>query len=183
MAGFKKEFDEKVRPALREKLEIANKMAVPTIEKIVINMGIGNNVRQRYVCRCMWKNWQLLTRPAPPDPQSPKKSISNFRLREGMQIGARVTLRGARMYDFLERFINTALPRIRDFRGIPTRGFDGRGNYTLGIREQTIFPEIDPDKVKRNQGMDITIVTTAETDEAGLELLRLTGMPFADKRN
>ncbi len=154
-----------------------NRLQVPRLEKIVVNMGFDSETDRDAIKAAT----EELTRIAGQRPVVTKarKSISNFHLREGMPIGAKVTLRGARMYEFLDRLITAALPRIRDFRGVPKRSFDGRGNYTLGLTEQTIFPEINPDGVKRVQGMDITMVTTARTDEEARDLLSRFGIPFA----
>jgi large subunit ribosomal protein L5 len=155
-----------------------NRMQVPRVEKVVVNMGINSNFEKEVLAEAQ-QELAVITGQRPLVTRA-KKSISNFRLRKGMPVGAKVTLRGARMYEFLERFFNAALPRIRDFRGVSPRGFDGRGNYTMGIRDQTIFPEVELDKIKRNLGMDVTIVTTARTDADAKELLRLLGMPFSN---
>ena len=179
MVKLQEKFRTELKPALKDKLGCDNIMQVPRITKVVINMGIGNQVDKDSFSRHV-DELALLAGQQPMVTRA-SKSISNFKLREGMQLGAKVTLRGPRMYDFIERFVHTALPRIRDFRGLSSRkGFDGRGNWTLGIKDQTIFPEIDPDQVKRTQGMDITFVTTASTKAEALELLRIFGMPFAD---
>ena len=179
MANLKQKYQEQVVPALIQKYGITNPMVVPKLEKIVVNMafGIVDKDTQKSVIEDLTK-----ITGQKPALCAARKSISNFKLREGMVIGANVTLRGSRMYDFLDRFINIALPRIRDFRGVPNKGFDHRGNYTLGLKEQTIFPEIDLSRHGApEQGMDITIVTTADTDEKAKELLTQLGMPFAGR--
>jgi len=178
MATLKDKYDKEVMPQLCEKLGGRQRLSVPRVKKVVVNMGTGVMDKDEYQAHV-----DELAKITGQRPQIRKarKSISNFKLREGMTIGARVTLRGRRMYEFLDRLINAALPRIRDFRGISGAAFDGRGNYTLGIKDQTIFPEIDPDAVKGTQGMDITFVTSAADDRAAKELLKLLGMPFADK--
>jgi len=177
MARLKKQYYEMILPELRKQRGYANIMQVPRLEKIVINMCIGSK-GDRDDLKNAAEELASITGQKPVMTKA-KVSISNFRLREGMVIGTMVTLRGARMYEFLERLITVALPRIRDFRGISPKAFDGRGNYTLGIEEQTIFPEINPDRVKRAQGMDISFVTTARTNDEGRDLLRLLGLPFA----
>ena len=176
MANLKQKYKESVIPALREKFGFTNPMLVPKVEKIVVNMafGIVDKDTQKSVVDDLTK----ITGQTPVLCKA-RKSVSNFKLREGMVIGAKVTLRGNRMYDFLDRYINIALPRIRDFRGVPARGFDGRGNYTMGLKEQTIFPEIDLSRHGApEQGMDITVVTTAKNNQQARELLSLLGMPF-----
>ena len=176
MANLKQKYQEAVVPALSEKFGFKNPMLVPKVDKVVINMsfGIVDKDTQKSVVDDLTK----ITGQKPALCKA-RKSVSNFKLREGMVIGAKVTLRGKRMYDFLDRFINIALPRIRDFRGVPTRGFDGRGNYTMGLKEQTIFPEIDLSRHGApEQGMDITVVTTATNNQQARELLSLLGMPF-----
>lgn len=177
MARLKTSYYEKVVPALMEKHGYQNRMQVPRLDKIVLNTCIGtkgdrDDLKNAAADLATITGQKAVLTKA-------RKSISNFRLREGMDIGAMVTLRGTRMYEFLERLVQVALPRIRDFRGISPKSFDGRGNYTLGLEEQTIFPEINPDRVKRYQGMDICFVTTARTNDEGRELLRMLGMPFA----
>jgi large subunit ribosomal protein L5 len=167
-----------VAPQLRTSRGYKNVMQIPRLTKVVVNMGINTQV-DKDTFKVLVEDLGRITGQRPQVTTS-RKSIANFKLREGQPVGARVTLRGARMYEFLERLIHVALPRIRDFRGIPNRGFDGRGCYTLGLKEQTIFPEIDPDQVKKVQGMDITVVTTAKTDDEARELLKLMGMPFAN---
>ena len=164
-------------PALQQKFGYQNVMMIPRLEKIVINMGLGD-------CKDNAKALETavaeLTEIAGQKPQvtQAKKSIANFKVREGMNVGAKVTLRGARMEEFMDKLVNIALPRVRDFRGVSTKAFDGRGNYALGIREQLLFPEIEYDKVEKIRGMEMIFVTTAQTDEEAKELLRLLGMPF-----
>ncbi|HUJ08767.1 MAG TPA: 50S ribosomal protein L5 [Verrucomicrobiae bacterium] len=155
----------------------ANRMQVPKLEKIVVNMGINSNHDKDVLAEAQQELATITGQKAVVT--RAKKSISNFKVRKDMPVGAKVTLRGARMYEFLERFFNAALPRIRDFRGVNPRGFDGRGSYTMGVRDQTIFPEVELDKIKHNLGMDVTIVTTAATDGEAKELLKLLGMPFS----
>ena len=178
MANFKEKYVTKAIPALREKFKLENPMQVPKIEKVVINMAFG--ILDKDAQKTAMNDLTKLSGQFPKLCAS-RKSISNFKLREGQVVGAKVTLRGPRMYDFLERFVNVALPRIRDFRGIPNRGFDGRGNYTIGIKEESIFPEVERGHVHVDHGMDITIVTTAPTNEQARELLVQMGMPFAGK--
>ena len=165
-------------PRLQQDLGIANPMRVPRLEKIVVNMGVGEAVRDSKLLDAAVEDLTIVTGQKPLVTKA-RKSIAAFKLREGMAIGAKVTLRGARMWEFLDRLLSTALPRIRDFRGLDAKAFDGHGNYTLGVTEQLIFPEIDYDKVVKIRGMDITIVTTAETDDEGRALLRALGFPFA----
>jgi len=169
-----------VRSALIEKRSYRNPHQVPRMEKIVINMGVSSMLEKTAVEDAA-KDLAMITGRKPVINKA-KKSMSNFKLREGQSIGCRVTLRREAMYEFFDRLVSAALPRIRDFRGISSRSFDGRGNYSLGIADQTVFPEIELDKIKRQQGMDITIVTTAPTDEEALDLLKLMGMPFAEGR-
>lgn len=179
MANLKQKYQEQVVPALKQKYGITNPMVVPKLEKIVVNMAFG--IVDKDTQKSVIEDLAKITGQKPALCAA-RKSISNFKLREGMVIGAKVTLRGNRMYDFLDRFVNIALPRIRDFRGVPNKGFDHRGNYTLGLKEQTIFPEIDLSRHGApEQGMDITIVTTADTDEKAKELLSQLGMPFAGR--
>ena len=165
-------------PQLMKELGISNPMRVPRLVKVVVNMGVG--IAEKDALKAHLDELGKITGQKAVVTKA-RKSISNFKLREGMSIGAKVTLRGARMYEFMERLITAALPRIRDFRGVPADSFDGRGNYTMGIKEQTIFPEIDPNKVTSIHGMDITIVTTAEDDREARALLKMLGMPFAGK--
>jgi large subunit ribosomal protein L5 len=168
-----------VRPALKEKRKYQNVHQIPKLEKIVVNMGVSASLEKSAVDDAT-RDMTMITGRKPVINKS-RHSIANFKLREGQNIGCRVTLRREVMYEFFDRLIATALPRIRDFRGLSPRAFDGRGNYTLGVSDQTIFPEIELDKIKRTQGMDITIVTNAPTNEEALDLLKLMGMPFAEK--
>lgn len=174
---LKEKYSNEIVPALIEKFNYSSPMQTPKIDKIVINMGVGDAVTNSKNLDKAVEELTLISGQKPVITHA-KKSIAGFRLREGMPIGAKVTLRGERMYDFLDKLITVSLPRVRDFRGISKRSFDGRGNYTLGIREQLIFPEIDFDNVDKVRGMDIVIVTTANTDEESKELLTQIGMPF-----
>jgi len=169
-----------VRPALIEKRKYKNVHQDPRLEKIVVNMGVSASLEKGAIDDAAKDLSQITGRK--PVISKARKSIANFKLREGQPIGCRVTLRRDQMYEFFDRLIAAALPRIRDFRGTSPRSFDGRGNYSLGISDQTVFPEIELDKIKRQQGMDITIVTTAPTDEEALELLKMMGMPFAEAK-
>lgn len=178
MARLKELYYKEIVPALMEKFQYKNIMEVPKLEKVVINMGVGDAKENPRFLESAIEDLSLIAGQKPVVTQA-KKSISNFKLRQGMKIGAKVTLRGDRMYEFVDKLLNVALPRVRDFRGVSDRSFDGRGNYSLGIREQLIFPEIDYDKVEKVRGMDIAFVTTAKTDEEAREFLRLLGMPFA----
>lgn len=180
MARLKEQYNSEIRPALLQHFGYGNTMQVPRIEKVVLNMGVGEASQNASLLDSAVSELSAITGQKAVVTRA-KKSISNFKIREGMPVGCRVTLRGARMYEFLDRLINVAIPRIRDFRGVSTRSFDGRGNYTLGLTEQTIFPEIDYDRVDLFRGMDITIVTSADTDEESAELLRHLGMPFRDQ--
>ncbi|RTQ53198.1 50S ribosomal protein L5 [Hymenobacter gummosus] len=181
MARLKDIYDKEIRQQLQEKFQFKSTMQVPRITKICINRGIGKAVAdKKLVDNGVDELTQITGQKAVPT--IAKRSVSNFKLREGMPIGARVTLRGNQMYEFLDRLLTVALPRVRDFKGISDKGFDGRGNYTLGIKEQIIFPEISIDKIKEIGGMDITFVTTAENDEQSYELLRAFGMPFANAK-
>ena len=168
-----------VVPALKEKRKYANIHQIPRMEKIVVNMGVSASLEKGAIEDAA-KDLSLITGRKAAISKS-RHSIANFKLRENQPIGCRVTLRRDAMYEFFDRLVATALPRIRDFRGLSPRSFDGRGNYSLGVNDQTIFPEIELDKIKRQQGMDITIVTSAETNEEALEMLKLMGMPFAEK--
>jgi len=168
-----------VRPALKEKRKYQNVHQIPKLEKIVINMGVSASLEKGAVDDAT-RDMTMITGRKPVINKA-RHSIANFKLREGQNIGCRVTLRREVMYEFFDRLVAAALPRIRDFRGLSPRSFDGRGNYTLGVSDQTIFPEIELDKIKRTQGMDITIVTTAPTNDEALELLKMMGMPFAEK--
>src|SRR6266403_2135660 len=171
---------ESVKPALIEKRKYQNIHQVPHLEKIVVNMGVSASLEKGAVDDAV-KDMTMITGRKPVINKA-RKSIANFKLREGQSIGCRVTLRRDVMYEFFDRLVAAALPRIRDFRGVSLRSFDGRGSYSLGVSDQTIFPEIELDKIKRQQGMDITIVTTAPTDEEAMDLLKLMGMPFAEGR-
>jgi len=177
MSRLKEQYINTIRPELMKKFSYSSVEAVPKIEKIVVNIGVGDAVHDAKVMDSVVDELRTLTGQQPIVTRA-KKSISNFKLREGMAIGAKVTLRGEKMYYFLDKLISVALPRVRDFRGINATAFDGRGNYTLGIKEQLIFPEINFDKVKKIRGLDVTIVTTAKTDKEGKELLNAFGMPF-----
>jgi large subunit ribosomal protein L5 len=177
MNRLKEKFVNEISPALVSKFNYKSVMQVPKIEKIVINMGVGDAVSNAKALDVAVEELALLSGQKPIVTRA-KKSIAGFRLREGMPIGAKVTLRGERMYEFLDKLVSISLPRVRDFRGISKKSFDGRGNYTLGVKEQLIFPEIDYDKVSKVRGMDIVIVTTANTDEEARELLTQFGMPF-----
>lgn len=164
-------------PALMEKFEFKSVMEAPYVEKIVVNMGVGDSITNSKALDDAVSEMGQLTGQKPIITKA-KKSIANFKLREGMPIGCKVTLRGQKMYEFLDKLVNIALPRVRDFQGVSKKSFDGRGNYTLGVKEQLIFPEINYDKINRVRGMDIVIVTTAKSDLEGLELLGQLGMPF-----
>lgn len=177
MARLKEKYRNDIAPAIAKEFEIGNKMAIPKVEKIVINMGVGEAISNSKILDTVVEELTSITGQKPVITKA-KKSIAAFKLREGMSIGSMVTLRGDRMYEFLDRLISVALPRVRDFRGISPKSFDGRGNYTLGIKEQLIFPEIDFNKVDNTRGMNISIVTTAENDEQGRSLLKAMGMPF-----
>ena len=177
MTRLYKKYRDEVAPKLKEQFGFKSIMRAPRLEKIVLNQGLGEAIANPKVIESAVAEMALIAGQKPIVCRA-RKSISNFKLREGVAIGCSVTLRGARMYEFLDRLTSVALPRVRDFRGVPTKSFDGRGNYTLGIKEQIIFPEINYDKIDKIRGMNITICTTAKTDEEGLELLRLMGMPF-----
>jgi len=179
VARLRTQYREEILPALRERFAYRNTMQVPLLEKIVVNVGVGDAVQDSKVLQATVDDLTAITGQKPSIRRA-KKAISNFKLRQGMAIGAMVTLRRERMYEFLDRLVNFALPQVRDFGGLPVRAFDGRGNYTLGVREQIIFPEIDYDRIDRIRGMDITFVTSASTDEEACELLRLFGMPFSN---
>jgi large subunit ribosomal protein L5 len=174
---LKQAYRERSVAQLQGELGLANPMQVPRVEKIVVNMGVGDAVREARMLDAAVDDLQVITGQKPLVTKA-RKSIAGFKLRQGMAIGAKVTLRGDRMWEFLDRLLATALPRIRDFRGLPVEGFDGRGNYTLGVTEQLIFPEVDYDKVVKVRGMDITVVTTAKTDDEGRALLASLGFPF-----
>ncbi len=174
---LKERYEKEIKLALKEKLNLKNIMEVPKLEKIVINMGIGEATQNIKALDAAAADLKTITGQAPVIRRA-KKSISSFRLRKGMPIGLSVTLRGDRMYEFLDRLISIVIPRIRDFRGISRKAFDGRGNYTLGLKDQLVFPEIDYNKVDKNRGMNITIVTTAKDDKSAFALLEMFGMPF-----
>lgn len=177
--GLKERYRSEVIPQLMKKFNYRNVMEAPRLEKIVINMGVGEAIQNPKALEAAVNDLAQITGQRPIVTKA-RKSIAAFKLRAGMKIGCKVTLRGDRMYDFMEKLVNVVLPRVRDFRGVSVRSFDGRGNYTLGLREQVIFPEIDYDKIDKVRGMDITIVTTAKTDEEARELLRFMGMPFRE---
>lgn len=173
-------YREEIREKMQDKYQYENVMQIPALTKIVVNMGIGDAARDSKLINGAMDDLSAITGQKPQIRRA-RKSIANFKLREGMPIGAKVTLRGDRMWEFLDRLLNVALPRIRDFRGLSDKQFDGHGNYTFGLSEQTMFYEIDVDKIDRPRGMDITLVTTAVDDEEGRSLLRLLGFPFVDK--
>jgi large subunit ribosomal protein L5 len=177
MARLKDRYKSEIAPALAKEFGIKNPMAVPRIEKVVVNMGMGEAIANAKILDTAVDELRVVTGQKPVVTKA-KKSIASFKLRQGMNIGTMVTLRGDRMYEFLDRLISVALPRVRDFRGVSAKAFDGRGNYTLGIREQLIFPEIDFNKVDKTRGMNISIVTTAGNDEQARSLLKAIGMPF-----
>ena len=176
-ARLKERYQKEIAPALAKEFNITNPMATPRLEKIVINMGLGEAIANSKIIDTAADELSSIAGQKPVTTKA-KKSIASFKLREGMAIGSMVTLRGDRMYEFLDRFVSVALPRVRDFRGISPKAFDGRGNYTLGIRDQLIFPEIDFNKVDKTRGMNISIVTTAKNDEQARALLKALGMPF-----
>jgi large subunit ribosomal protein L5 len=177
MARLRDKYKKETAPALAKEFDIKNPMAVPRIEKVVVNMGLGEASANAKILDVATEELKSITGQKPVITKA-KKSIAAFKLRQGMNIGAMVTLRGERMYEFLDRLISVALPRVRDFRGVSGKAFDGRGNYTLGVREQLIFPEIDFNKVDKTRGMNITIVTTAKSDDQARSLLKSLGMPF-----
>jgi len=177
MARLKDKYRNEIAGAIAKEFDIKNPMAIPKIEKIVVNMGVGEAISNGKILDTATEEIRVITGQKPVVTKA-KKSIAAFKLRQGMSIGSMVTLRGDRMYEFLDRLISVALPRVRDFRGISGKAFDGRGNYTLGIREQLIFPEIDFNKVDKTRGMNISIVTTAQTDDQARSLLKALGMPF-----
>jgi large subunit ribosomal protein L5 len=179
MARLRDYYRTDVTAKLRATGRFPNPMQVPKLEKVVVNMGINSTI-DKDTFKAMTEDLATITGQRPVVTKA-RLSISNFKVREGMPVGTKVTLRGSRMYEFYDRLVSVALPRIRDFRGVPRKGFDGRGSYTLGLREQVIFPEIDPDKVKKTQGMDITFVTSATNNDDARELLALLGMPFEAK--
>jgi len=176
-ARLKERFDKEVRPALMKELGFKNPMQVPRLDKIVVNMGLGEAINNGKIIDASVEQLAQITGQKPVITKA-RKSIANFKLRQGQSIGAMVTLRGDRAYEFLDRLLNIALPRVRDFKGVSPKAFDGKGNYTLGVREQIIFPEINYDKIEKIKGLNVTIVTTARSDEEGRALLRHMGMPF-----
>lgn len=175
--GLKQRYEESVREELRTQFSYSNVMQIPRVEKVIVNIGMGESIGNGKAMDAAAADLATITGQKPIITKS-KKAISNFRLRVGMPIGLKVTLRGPRMWHFLEKLVTVALPRIRDFQGVPDRSFDGRGNYSLGLKEQLVFPEIEYDKIDRLRGLEITIVTTAKTDEEARALLRALGMPF-----
>lgn len=177
MSRMQEMYKAKVAPALMEKYSYKSTMQIPKLEKIVVNIGLGDAKDNPKVIEAAMGDLAAITGQKPVVTKA-RKSVANFKLREGMSIGCKVTLRGEKMYEFLDRLFNVALPRVRDFRGINPNSFDGRGNYSLGVKEQLIFPEIDYDKIDKIRGMDIIVVTTAQTDEEARELLSLMGAPF-----
>ncbi len=179
MARLQERFQKEITPQLAQRLGRTNRLSLPKLEKIVVNMGVGKALQDKTKMEQAAAQMGQITGQKPLITKA-KKAISAFRLREGMEIGCKVTLRGRRMFEFLDRLISIALPRIRDFRGVNPKSFDGHGNYNLGLAEQLVFPEIDPDKVQFTQGMDIAFVTTARNDEEARELLRSFGMPFRE---
>ncbi len=178
MTRLKEKYVSEVAPAMMQKFQYSSVMQIPKLEKIVINMGLGDTKDNAKGIDAAVAEMALISGQKPVVTKA-KKSVASFKVREGMNIGAKVTLRGAQMYEFLDKLVNVALPRVRDFRGVSSKAFDGRGNYALGIKEQLIFPEIEYDKVDKVRGMDIIFVTTAKTDEEARELLGLLGMPYA----
>jgi large subunit ribosomal protein L5 len=179
MARLKDLYKSKIVPALRERYGYKSTMAVPKIQKVVVSMGVGKAVQDKKFLESAQQDLMMITGQKPLVIRA-KKSVSNFKVRQGDQTGLKVTLRGQRMYEFMDRLINLAIPRVKDFRGLSPRSFDGEGNYSLGMNEQTVFPEIDPAKVQTSQGMNITFVTTAGTDDEARALLKLFGMPFRE---
>ena len=178
---LKERYEKEVRPALRERFGYTNPMQIPRLDKVVVNMSVGEAIANPKALDAALADLQTITGQKPVNTLA-KKSIANFKLRAGMKIGAKVTLRGERMYVFLDKLFNIVLPRIRDFRGLPRKSFDGRGNYNLGLREQLVFPEINFDKVDKTRGMDIVIVTTARNDEEASEFLTAMGLPLQKGR-
>ena len=174
---LKEKYQQEVVPALQKEFSYKNPMQVPTVHKVVVNIGMGEAIQNAKAMDAAISDLSVITGQRPVITRA-KRSVATFKLREGMQIGCMVTLRGERMYYFLDKLMNVALPRLRDFQGVSPEAFDGRGNYTLGLREQLVFPEIDYDKVDKVRGMEVSIVTTARTDEEGRRLLKMMGMPF-----
>ncbi len=179
MAFLKEKYTKEVRPALMEEFQLQNPMTVPTVEKVSLNMGLGEAVDNPKIIEKAMGQMKAISGQEPTIARA-KRSIAGFKVRQGMPIGVKVTLRGQRMWEFMERLIYVALPRERDFTGISPKSFDGHGNYTLGLQEQTIFPEIDYDKIDKVRGLNVTLVTSADNDEQGLRLLKKIGMPFHD---
>jgi large subunit ribosomal protein L5 len=179
MARLADRYREEVAPALKERFGYKNVMQIPKIEKVVVNMGVGEAVANAKAMDGAMEDLAKITGQKP-QLRRARKSVASFKVREGMPVGAKVTLRGERAWEFMDRLISVALPRVRDFRGVSPRGFDGRGNYALGLREQIIFPEIDYDAIDAVRGLDVAVVTTAETDDEAREMLRMLGMPFRD---
>ena len=175
-------YEKEIRPALAENLKRQNPMAIPKLQKITVNMGVGSAISEKKHLDDAVAAMSQITGQKPMITRS-RKAIANFRLREGMPIGCKVTLRGKRMYEFIDRLISLALPRVRDFRGLSPKGFDGRGNYSMGLSEQLVFPELNPDKFTRPQGLNVTFVTSADSDDEGRELLRQLGMPFQQEKS
>ncbi len=178
MSRLREQYDSEIRAAMKKKFGYKNDMEIPKLEKIVVNMGVGDAKDNSKVLDAAVKDMEIITGQKAIITKA-KKSVANFKLREGMAIGCKTTLRGEKMYEFADRLINLALPRVRDFRGVNPNAFDGRGNYSLGLKEQLIFPEIEYDQVEKVRGMDVCFVTTAKTDEEARELLTLFGMPYA----
>jgi large subunit ribosomal protein L5 len=179
MARLKNRYNEEIAPALKERFGIENPMRIPRLEKIVVNMGVGEAAQNSRALDGAMEDLARITGQKA-QLRRARKSIAGFKIREGMPVGARVTLRGERMWEFLERLVSVALPRVRDFRGVSPNSFDGHGNYALGLREQLIFPEISYDAIDATRGLDVAVVTTTESDEEAREFLRLLGMPFRD---
>ena len=182
MSRLRDRYREAVAPELRAKLHIQSVHAVPRVDKIVVNMGVGEGAREHKFIDAAVADLTAITGQRPVVTRA-RKSIANFKIRDGMPVGVRVTLRGVRMYEFMDRLINIALPRVHDFRGVSDRAFDGRGNYTLGLTDQSVFPEIDYAKIEKTRGMNVTICTTAAGDDEARELLRAFGMPFARRES
>jgi len=180
LTRLKEKYEKEIAPAMMQKFNYKSVMQIPKLEKVVVNMGLGDAKDNAKALDSAVSELALVTGQKPIVIKA-RKSVAAFKLRKGMNVGAKVTLRGDRMYQFVDKLLNVALPRVRDFRGVSTKSFDGRGNYAIGIKEQLIFPEVDYDKVEQIRGMDIVLVTTAKTDEEAKELLRLFGMPFANE--
>lgn len=177
MARLKDIYNSKIAPSLKESYKYSSSMAIPRIEKVVVSMGVGKAVQDKKFMDNAFKDMTVITGQKPLVCKA-RKSVSNFKVREGDKTGLKVTLRKERMYEFMDRLINLAIPRVKDFRGLNPDGFDGRGNYSMGLEEQSVFPEIDPSRIETQQGMNITFVTTANTDDEAREMLKLFGMPF-----